>query len=124
MIGFRNMVAGPNPISYWWDDGENQIGFCRGRRGMVFFNGGSDDLRVMFMTCLPRGVYCDVFGGRRVGDRCTGANVTVDARGEAMIEVPRERGVLAVHLGVSLCTFIRKMANLTQENCLQSKISS
>lgn len=106
MIGFRN-TAGSTPVSYWWDDGDNRIGFCRGHRGMVFFNNGQTDLRRAFMTCLPRGVYCDVFGGgRRVMEGtatgCSGANVTVDESGQAMVEVSRDRGVLAVHLGSKL----------------------
>lgn len=103
MIGFRNAVAGVHPINFWWDNGDNQIGFCRGHSGMVFFNNGNADLQRTFQTCLPRGVYCDVFGGQRLAEgRCSGTNVTVDARGEAFIEVSRDRGVLAVHLGVSL----------------------
>lgn len=103
MIGFRNAVAGTSTVSFWWDDGDNQIGFCRGHRGMVFFNNGRSDVRRTFLTCLPRGVYCDVFAGERRADGhgCSGANVTVNARGEAWIEVSQEKGVLAVHLGVS-----------------------
>lgn len=43
MVAFRN-VAGNTNINDWWDNGSNQIAFCRGGQGFVAFNNDYWDL--------------------------------------------------------------------------------
>lgn len=43
MVDFRNVVRGTN-ISNWWDNGNNQIAFCRGDKGFIAFNNDDSDL--------------------------------------------------------------------------------
>lgn len=38
MVGFRN-VAGKTSLNDWWDNGSNQIAFCRGGNAFIAFNG-------------------------------------------------------------------------------------
>lgn len=99
MIRFRNVVKG-EPLTNWWDNDRNQIGFCRGTKGMIFFNNENVVMNQQFLTCLSGGVYCDVIGGGKVGGRCAGSNVTVNANGEARIQLQRDGNMLAVHIGV------------------------
>lgn len=101
MIGFRNEVR-DTPIVYWWDNGGNQIGFCRGHKGMVIFNNDQHALEATFLTCLPEGTYCDVISGKKVGRKCTGKTISIDSEGHAKIKVEPDGGVLVFHIGVSL----------------------
>jgi alpha-amylase len=43
MVGFKNAVEGTT-MNDWWDNGSNQIAFCRGNKGFIAFNNefGSD----------------------------------------------------------------------------------
>lgn len=43
MVMFRNVVADA-PMTNWWDNGSNQIAFCRQGRGFVAFNNDSWNL--------------------------------------------------------------------------------
>jgi alpha-amylase len=41
MVGFRNSVDGTT-LNDWWDNGSNQIAFCRGNKGFIAFNNQLD----------------------------------------------------------------------------------
>lgn len=107
MISFRN-VAGNVPITWWWDNGNNQISFCRGNRAFAAWNGDDQDLNVRFHTCLPPGAYCDIISGQRIGNRCTGLTITVGADTGAQIVIPRnaEDGFVAIHVGPLVSIFV------------------
>lgn len=109
MISFRN-AAGNTPISWWWDNGSNQISMCRGNRAFAAWNNDYHDLNMRLRTCLPPGQYCDIISGQRVGNKCTGLNITVASDEGAQIIIPRnaEDGFVAIHVGplVSLVIFL------------------
>lgn len=100
MIKFRNVVQN-EPLMYWWDNGGNQIGFCRGHKGMLFINNDQKNIDAMFLTCLPAGTYCDVISGKRIGNKCTGRSITINANGDAEIKVEANGGMVVFHIGVS-----------------------
>nr|AAW66432.1 Amyrel [Scaptodrosophila finitima] len=103
MVGFKNAVRGPD-LNDWWDNGDNQIAFCRGNKGFAAFNNNLYDLSETLQTCLPSGVYCDVISGSKVNDSCTGKSVTVDGNGYAYINIGADEfdGVLAIHAEAKL----------------------
>lgn len=43
MVAFRNAL-GNTEVGYWWDNGNKQFAFGRGRRGFIAFNGDNVDL--------------------------------------------------------------------------------
>jgi len=100
MVAFRNQ-AGNSAISNWWDNGSNQIAFCRGNAGFVAFNNDYWDLNQTLQTCLPAGTYCDVISGEKSGNNCTGKRVTVGNDGRAHISLGANEFdmVLAIHTG-------------------------
>ena len=57
MVEFRNVVAG-TALNDWWDNGNNQIAFCRGGKGFVAFNNEgyalSQTLQVRSVFFSPR----------------------------------------------------------------------
>lgn len=107
MVRFRHVVGPLAPLRKWWDNGSNQIAFCRGRRGFVAFNGDSSEMKQELNTCLPRGIYCDVIsGGVSPSNACTGNKVYVDLFGRAEIDVA-SNSVVALHVG-------QKLAEVTQ----------
>ncbi|XP_017788498.1 PREDICTED: alpha-amylase [Habropoda laboriosa] len=103
MVRFRNTVKGAG-VNNWWDNGSNQIAFCRGNRGYVAFNGDQQDLKATLKTCLPAGRYCDVISGSLQNRSCTGKVVNVQQNGNAYIEITKgeDDGVLAIHVGAKL----------------------
>lgn len=101
MVDFRNVV-GETELHEWWDNGSNQISFCRGNAGFIAFNNDGVDMAIVLQTCLPAGRYCDVISGRLLTNgQCTGKSVTVAENGEALVEIGRYEsdGVLAIHVG-------------------------
>lgn len=100
MVAFRNQ-AGNSALSNWWDNGGNQIAFCRGNAGFVAFNNEYWDLNETLQTCLPAGTYCDVISGEKSGSNCTGKRVTVGGDGRAHISLGANEFdmVLAIHTG-------------------------
>jgi len=102
MIGFRHAVDGTE-MHNWWDNGGDQIAYCRGDKGFIALNNSSWDINGTFQTCLPEGTYCDVIVGSLVNGECTGTAITVAADGTARIFLPSHspNGVLALHVNVS-----------------------
>lgn len=41
MVKFRNVVHGTE-LKNWWDNGDQQIAFCRGNKGFITINNGGD----------------------------------------------------------------------------------
>ncbi|XP_020281589.1 alpha-amylase 4N-like [Pseudomyrmex gracilis] len=103
MVRFRN-VANNTGIENWWDNGQNQIAFCRGQNGFVAINNDRFDLRQTLYTCLQPGVYCDVISGDKINNKCTGKVVNVQQDRKAHVEIltNEEDGVLAIHAGSRL----------------------
>ncbi|XP_071521195.1 pancreatic alpha-amylase 2a5-like isoform X2 [Panulirus ornatus] len=98
MVQFRNVAHGTD-MNDWWDNGSNQISFCRGDRGFIAINNDPWDMKETRQTCLTPGTYCDVISGSKIQGSCTGKTVTVAADGTAYIEITtmEEDGVLAIH---------------------------
>lgn len=111
MIAFRNVVRNA-PVEGFWDNGKNQIAFCRGTRGFIAFNNEPTEMNATLFTCMPSGEYCDIITGNKKNGKCSGAQVSVDENGEAQIAVP-SNGVLAIHIGVRniVCVSMRRPAN-------------
>ena len=84
MALFHNRTEG-QPVSNWWDNGNNQIAFSRGDKGFVAINNESGSLVASVQTSLPAGEYCKPPGGN---DYCSGGYVTVDGSGRASLNVP------------------------------------
>ncbi|KAL5288355.1 Amy-d.2 family protein [Megaselia abdita] len=103
MVGFKNQVRGTG-VNDWWDNGKNQIAFCRGGEGFIAFNLENYDLNKEFQTCLPAGTYCDVISGDKNGSNCSGKTVVVGNGGKANIYIGAKEydGVLAIHKGSRL----------------------
>jgi len=103
MVEFRNVVAGTT-LNDWWDNGNNQIAFCRGDKGFIAINGDNHALNGNFQTCLPAGDYCDVISGGKENNACTGTRVTVGSDGRANINLTNETDdpVIAIHAGSKL----------------------
>jgi len=98
MAEFRNVVDG-TAVNDWWDNGNNQIAFCRGDKGFIVFNTEGSDLNRTFQTCLTPGTYCDVISGQAGAVSCTGKTVVVGAGGLANIFISSTDTdpVIAIH---------------------------
>ena len=88
MALFHNRTEG-QPVSHWWDNGNNQIAFGRGDKGFVAINNESGSLVASVQTGLPAGEYCNLLGGN---DYCSGGYVTVDGQRQGQPERPRHEG--------------------------------
>jgi alpha-amylase len=86
MVGFHNRV-GRAPLANWYDDGANLIAFSRGSAGFFSTNNETAAKTVHVQTGMAAGTYCDVIHGAVSGGTCSGATVTVDARGFATLTV-------------------------------------
>ncbi|XP_039753161.1 alpha-amylase 2-like [Pararge aegeria] len=100
MVAWRN-IAGNGNILNWWDNGSNQIAFCRGSNAFVAFNNDGWNMNESLQTCLPSGTYCDVISGSKVNNRCTGKTINVGSNGRANIVIgPGDYDMfLAIHRG-------------------------
>nr|AAO14611.1 AMYREL [Drosophila greeni] len=103
MVGFKNAVR-DTELSGWWDNGDNQISFCRGNKGFLAVNNNLYDLSQELNTCLPAGEYCDVISGSLIDGACTGKSVTVNEYGYGYIHIGSDDfdGVLALHVNAKL----------------------
>jgi hypothetical protein len=62
MVGFRNVAAG-TALSNWWDNGANQISFCRGDQAFIAFNNEMFDMNQSLQVSLIKFdcIFCFVF---------------------------------------------------------------
>jgi alpha-amylase len=96
MVKFRQ-VAGDAVVSNWWDNGRNQIAFGRARRAFVVINNENAVLVRRFAVDLEPGRYCEVSRGVTATAGSCRDVMTVEANGEAFIEVP-PRAASAYHV--------------------------
>ena len=99
MGAFRTTV-GDAPVTDWWSNGSDQIGFGRGEAGYAAFNASGSELTTEFATGLPDGEYCDVANGDFADGACDGPTYSVSG-GKLSATVPAD-GVLAVHVDAKL----------------------
>ncbi|MGW5128791.1 alpha-amylase [Streptomyces sp. NPDC004069] len=92
MVAFRNATRG-QPVTDWWDNGNNLITFGRGSKGYVVVNHENTTADRSYQTSLPAGTYCDVQGNR---------TVTVDGNGWFQASVAPNTA-LALYAGKSSC---------------------
>nr|XP_053637375.1 pancreatic alpha-amylase-like isoform X1 [Cherax quadricarinatus]XP_053637376.1 pancreatic alpha-amylase-like isoform X1 [Cherax quadricarinatus] len=99
MVHFRNVAHGTD-MNDWWDNGSNQIAFCRGNKGFIAINNDSWDLKETLQTCLGAGTYCDIISGSKVRGVCTGKSLTVHNNGVANVTIltSDSDGVVAIHV--------------------------
>ncbi len=107
MVEFRNVTQSAPTIDHWWDNGNNQIAFARGKRGFVVINNETSPMTATFMTGLPEGLYCNVLATETktasptlndaITDTCH-SSILVDNNGRAEFSVP-PRQAAAIHIG-------------------------
>ena len=88
MVGFRSETEGLG-VNNWWDNGNNQIAFSRGKAGFVAINREGNSLSRTFSTRLADGQYRNVAGD--------GACITVQ-NGQVALTVPAMQAA-ALHTG-------------------------
>jgi alpha-amylase len=86
MVGWHNYVGSAQRNHFYTDDA-NVIAFSKGNRGWVAFNNGAASKQITVQTGLPAGTYCDLIDGKRQGNSCTGATVTVNGSGSVTVSV-------------------------------------
>ncbi|XP_018413796.1 PREDICTED: pancreatic alpha-amylase-like [Nanorana parkeri] len=103
MVIFRNVVNGQAQIN-WWDNGNNQVAFGRGKAGFIVFNNENRDMDVTLYTGLSPGKYCDIISGQREGNVCTGKEISVSENGLAnfVIKSSAEDPFVAIHVSARL----------------------
>ncbi|MDT0344624.1 carbohydrate-binding module family 20 domain-containing protein [Streptomyces sp. DSM 44938] len=92
MVAFRNATRG-QPVTNWWDNGNDAIAFGRGSQGYVAINHESGALTQTFQTSLAAGTYCDVQSGQ---------SVTVNGSGQFTATLGSNTA-LALHTGARDC---------------------
>lgn len=92
MVGFRNAARG-EPVTHWWDNGDDRIAFGRGTKAYVAINREAQPLNREFQTGLAAGVYCDVQSRR---------SVTVDTAGRFTASLAPNTA-LALHTAKRSC---------------------
>ena len=83
MALFHNRTEG-QPVSNWWDNGNNQIAFSRGDKGFVAINNESGSLVAWCRPACRPASTATSWGN----DYCSGGYVTVDGSGKASLNVP------------------------------------
>lgn len=88
---------GSSKITNWFDNGQNQVAFCRGKQGFVAINNElSLNFKKTLQTCLPTGIYCDVISGEVIDGECSGDKIVVNEDGKTEIFIPYEAEVPAI----------------------------
>jgi alpha-amylase len=101
MIKFRAATDGAE-LRLFTNFAENQIAFCRGKKGFVAINNSDRLFNETVSACVPDGVYCDVISGDIVQGQCSGKTIKVE-NGRARIEIPSDSdGVVAIHVGANI----------------------
>lgn len=103
MVKWKN-VAENGQVANWWDNGNNQIAFSRGKRAFIAFNLENSIMDVKLQTSMPKGIYCDVVSGNKIDDKCTGKTIQVDDIGYAKIYLKNteEDGFVAIHVDAKM----------------------
>jgi alpha-amylase len=97
MVGFRNVTSG-QPVTNWWDNGNNRIAFGRGNKGFIVINKEGGAMDQTLQTGMPPGEYCNIARGELAGGVCTGGSITVDGSGNARFIVAGMEAA-AIHAG-------------------------
>jgi alpha-amylase len=97
MVGFRNVTSG-QPLTSWWDNGNNRIAFGRGNKGFIVINKESGAMDQTLQTGMPPGEYCNIARGELAGGICTGGSISVDGSGNARFVVAGMEAA-AIHAG-------------------------
>lgn len=92
MVAFRNTTRG-EPVTGWWDNGNDHIAFGRGGKGYVVINHEGSSATRTYDSALPGGTYCDVQSGTTV-------NVDGEGRFSATLAA---NTALALHTGARSC---------------------
>ncbi|MCP2260557.1 alpha-amylase [Streptoalloteichus tenebrarius] len=101
MVAFHNVVRG-EPVTNWWDNGNDLIAFGRGSRGYLILNDENAGVTGRsYQTSLPAGTYCDVIHGDFTAGRCTGPTYVVDRNGWFGADVAAQDGI-ALHVGAKV----------------------
>ena len=107
MVKFRSAAHGQAQQN-WVTGNANQIAFGRGNVGFVALNNTTAAWQRSFYTGLPAGTYCNVVHGVKnaAGTACASDTVTVDASGNASINVPADGGAtvpaVAIYTGQAI----------------------
>ena len=100
MVKFRN-VAGFEPVANWWDNGDYEIAFSRGKKAFIAINmQNGQAMQRKLQTGLPAGAYCDLVSGELKDGKCTGATINVDGSGMVDVNIPAgaEDPFVAIHV--------------------------
>ena len=97
MVGFRNQTNG-EPLSNWWDNGNNRIAFGRGDKGFVAINKENGTMNETLYTGMAAGTYCNIASGDVVNGACTGNTIVVNGSGYANFQVGGFEAA-AIHVG-------------------------
>ena len=92
MIKFKNLAKNA-PVSDFNAYSDDQISFRRGD-GFIVFNRAETEFNLEnAQVFLPKGTYCDIYGGSLNKGSCTGMKIEVDANMMASIKVPAKSAV-------------------------------
>ncbi|KAH9384812.1 hypothetical protein HPB48_026828 [Haemaphysalis longicornis] len=107
LVELRN-AAGNAPVTNWWDNGYQAIGFGRGNASFIVINNENFILEHVFQTFLPAGTYCDVISGSKTSTGCSGRSFYVNEAGKVAIKVDNawEDPMVALHTRVSMCKIL------------------
>ncbi|HEY5821935.1 MAG TPA: alpha-amylase family protein [Propionibacteriaceae bacterium] len=92
MVGWHNYVGAAKRTNFYTDE-FNVIAFSKGTKGWAAFNNGPSAKEIRVQTGLPKGTYCDIISGKRVGSSCTGTPVAVNTTGFTRVTVPAKGAV-------------------------------
>lgn len=103
LVELRN-AAGNAPVTNWWDNGYQAIGFGRGNASFIVINNENFILEHVFQTFLPAGTYCDVISGSKTSTGCSGRSFYVNEAGKVAIKVDNawEDPMVALHTRAKL----------------------
>ncbi len=89
MVAFRNATMG-QPMTNIQSSTPHALAFSRGSVGFVALNNGTSPWQATLNTGLPAGTYCNIVQGllSAAGSSCAGGSVTVDATGNAPLDIP------------------------------------
>ncbi|KAJ8042135.1 Alpha-amylase 2B [Holothuria leucospilota] len=100
MVKYQNVVR-KESVTNWWDNGNQQVAFGRGKKGFFVMNNELEqNLTETIMTGLPQGEYCNVILGEMTDGECSGPTVQVNSEGYAdfTIAFDSEEPMVAIHV--------------------------